>query len=35
MMIMMQQKKLYIGAIPSEEKAARFYDKVAILSHGI
>ena len=34
-MIMGNFKKMYFGAIESEKEAALFYDKLAILSHGI
>lgn len=34
-MIMGNFKKMYFGAIEDEEEAARFYDKLAIVSHGI
>ena len=34
-MIMGNFKKMYYGAIASEEEAARFYDKLAILCHGV
>ena len=34
-MIMGNFKKMYVGAIVDEIEAARIYDKLAILSHGI
>ena len=34
-MIMGNFKKMYYGAIATEEEAAQFYDKLAILCHGI
>lgn len=34
-MIMGNFKKMYFGAIQKEEDAAKFYDKLAIISHGI
>uniref|UniRef100_A0A7S3KST7 AP2/ERF domain-containing protein n=1 Tax=Euplotes crassus TaxID=5936 RepID=A0A7S3KST7_EUPCR len=34
-MIMGNFKKMYFGAIKSEKEAAIFYDKLAIVSHGI
>ena len=34
-MIMGNFKKMYFGAIKSEKEAALFYDKLAIVSHGI
>ena len=35
MMIMINQKKVYIGAIQNEFDAARFYDHIAIISQGL
>ena len=35
MMIMGNQKKIYIGAVESEMEAAAIYDKVSIIIHGI
>ena len=35
MMIMINQKKVYIGAIKTEIEAARLYDHVAIISQGL
>jgi hypothetical protein len=35
MMIMINQKKVYIGAIKSEMEAAKLYDHVAIISQGL
>ena len=35
MMIMINQKKVYIGAIHSEMEAAKFYDHIAILTQGL
>ena len=32
MMIMINQQKVYIGAIKDEDQAAKFYDHLAILS---
>ena len=29
-LVMVNRKKKYLGTLPSEEKAAKFYDKVAI-----
>lgn len=34
-MIMGNFKKMYFGAIENEADAALFYDKLAIISHGI
>ena len=34
-MIMGNFKKMYFGAIEDEKEAALFYDKLAIISHGI
>ena len=34
-MIMGNFKKIYIGAIETQEEAAKLYDKVAILIHGM
>ena len=35
MMIMGNQKKIYIGAVESEVEAATIYDKISILIHGM
>lgn len=35
MMIMINQKKVYLGAIKTETIAARFYDYIAIISQGL
>lgn len=35
MMIMGNLKKIYIGAIETEQEAAQIYDKIAILVHGM
>lgn len=35
MMIMINQKKVYIGAIHSEMEAAKYYDHIAILTQGL
>jgi len=35
MMIMINQNNIYLGGIKTDEQAARFYDKVAIISQGI
>lgn len=35
MMIMIQQKKIYLGAIQTEQEAAKYYDVIAFLSQGI
>ena len=35
MMIMGNQKKIYIGAIETEQEAVMVYDRVAILVHGM
>jgi hypothetical protein len=35
MMIMINQKKVYIGAIQTEIEAAQLYDHVAIVSQGL
>lgn len=35
MMIMGNQKKIYIGAVESEMEAAAIYDKVSIIIHGM
>jgi hypothetical protein len=35
MMIMINQQKVYIGAIYSENEAARYYDAIAIMCQGI
>ena len=35
MMIMLNQRKVYMGSIDSEVQAARLYDHVAILSKGL
>lgn len=35
MMIMINQKKVYIGAIQSEIEAAKYYDHIAILTQGL
>lgn len=35
MMIMGNQKKIYIGAVESEMEAATIYDKVSIIIHGM
>ena len=35
MMIMINQKKVYLGAIRTENIAARYYDYIAILSQGL
>lgn len=35
MMIMGNFKKMYVGAIESEEEAALLYDKIAIIAHGL
>lgn len=35
MMIMGNQKKIYIGAVESEMEAAAIYDKISILIHGM
>lgn len=35
MMIMINQRKVYLGAIKTENIAARFYDYIAILSQGL
>lgn len=35
MMIMINQKKVYIGAIQNEFDAARYYDHIAIISQGL
>lgn len=35
MMIMINQKKVYIGAIQSETEAAKYYDHIAILTQGL
>jgi len=35
MMIMGNQKKIYIGAIQNEDEAAALYDRIAILIHGL
>jgi len=35
MMILVNQKKVYQGAIRSEEEAAKLYDSVAILTQGL
>jgi hypothetical protein len=32
MMIMIQQKKIYLGAIQTEQEAAKYYDVIAFLS---
>ena len=34
-MIMINQKKVYIGAIQNEFDAARYYDHIAIISQGL
>ena len=34
-MIMGNFKKVYIGAIESEQEAAYLYDKIAIIIHGL
>ena len=35
MMIMGNFKKMYVGAIQSEDEAAVLYDKIAIITHGL
>ena len=35
MMIMINQKKVYIGAIQNEDDAAKYYDHIAIISQGL
>lgn len=35
MMIMINQKKVYIGAIHTEMEAAKYYDHIAILTQGL
>jgi len=35
MMIMINQKKVYIGAIHTEVEAAKYYDHIAILTQGL
>jgi hypothetical protein len=35
MMIMINQKKVYMGAIQSEIEAAKYYDHIAIISQGV
>jgi hypothetical protein len=35
MMIMINQKKVYIGAIQDEVDAAKYYDHIAIISQGL
>ena len=35
MMIMINQKKVYLGAIRGEKIAALFYDYIAIMSQGV
>jgi len=35
MMIMINQKKVYLGAIKTEHEAAQLYDHVAIISQGL
>ena len=35
MMIMVNQTKVYVGAIQSEIEAAKFYDQIAIISQGL
>ena len=34
-MIMINQNNIYLGGIKTDEQAARFYDRVAIISQGI
>ena len=34
MKIMVNNKKMYVGAINNEHEAAQLYDKIAILVHG-
>lgn len=35
MMIMINQKKVYVGAIASENDAAKYYDSIAIICQGL
>lgn len=35
MMIMINQNNIYLGGIKNDEMAAKFYDKVAIISKGV
>ena len=35
MMIMIQQRKIYLGKIQTEQEAAKYYDILAFLSQGI
>ena len=35
MMIMINQKKVYVGAIGSEQDAAKYYDSIAIICQGL
>lgn len=35
MMIMINQKKVYIGAIQNENDAAKYYDSIAIICQGL
>jgi hypothetical protein len=35
MMIMINQKKVYVGAIATENDAARYYDSIAIVCQGL
>lgn len=34
-MIMINQNNIYLGGIKNDEMAAKFYDKVAIISKGV
>jgi hypothetical protein len=34
-LVMMKQKKMYLGSLRDEEQAAKFYDRVAIQYQGI
>lgn len=35
MMIMINQNNIYLGGIKNDELAAKFYDKIAIISKGV